>query len=143
LKFAFSRLISLNFASLLDKISAQQASKNTSTEAHTHQNIKTPKQTPKQKKTINTPIPRSIQSIQTQPHNSLIYIDSSLTIETGFYSTKHYSAILLKTKHPGQISKELTSLHFNQISICAVYAKLVTNSHFSTDLAEFESFFLN
>jgi hypothetical protein len=44
LKFAFSRLISLNFASLLGKISAQQASKDTSTEAHTHKtqnNLKT------------------------------------------------------------------------------------------------------
>jgi len=47
LKFALSRLISLNFASLLDKISAQQASKDTSTEAHTHQNTKNNQNTSK------------------------------------------------------------------------------------------------
>jgi len=47
LKFALSRLISLNFASLLDKISAQQASKDTSTEAHTHQNTKNNQHTSK------------------------------------------------------------------------------------------------
>jgi hypothetical protein len=75
------------------EISAHQASPDTSTKPHLHQTTKTPKQTSKHQNTINTPISRSIQSIQTQPTHLNYTISTQIQHLCAVYKTSHKTAI--------------------------------------------------